>query len=209
MGVVLLQGWRSGDASVENIGIEIRSVRPSYGAQFRSDADLRKVGGIAQRPEYSVEAEMGREVDYAFNAIFEAKMQATITELFAATMSFNTIYSRGAMGLGCAARRAKSQSTINSARCRADHFVTNPSARGERRPLNRDSLEMKCANCVGTIGTPVSPTTVVRSFHTSLTYTFPSVAKSSCGAIKIDRGHLRVRPLREVNVDSIHILLYF
>src|ERR1035437_9765786 len=78
MEVVLLQGRRPGDASVENVGIKVRSVRPNYGTQLRIDAELGEVGGIAQRLEDSVEAEIGREIDHALNAIFEPKMQATI-----------------------------------------------------------------------------------------------------------------------------------
>jgi hypothetical protein len=78
----LLASIRIGDASVENVGIKVRSVRPSYGAQLRIDADLREVGGIMQRLEDSAEAEMGREIDHALNAIFEPKMQAMIAERF-------------------------------------------------------------------------------------------------------------------------------
>ena len=78
MEVALLQGRRPGDASVENVGIKVRSVRPNYGTQLRIDAELGEVGGIAQRLEDSVEAEIGREIDHALNAIFEPKMQATI-----------------------------------------------------------------------------------------------------------------------------------
>jgi hypothetical protein len=47
MDVALLQDRRPGDASVENVGIEVRSVRPSYSAQLRIGADLREVGGVA------------------------------------------------------------------------------------------------------------------------------------------------------------------
>ena len=82
MEVALLQGRRPGDASVENVGIKVRSVRPNYGAQLRIDAELGEVGGIAQRLEDSVEAELWREIDHALNAIFEPKMQATIAERF-------------------------------------------------------------------------------------------------------------------------------
>src|ERR1017187_8186263 len=82
MEVALLQGRRPGDASVENVGIKVRSVRPNYGTQLRIDAELGEVGGIAQRLEDSVEAEIGREIDHALNAIFEPKMQATIAERF-------------------------------------------------------------------------------------------------------------------------------
>src|ERR1022692_2116853 len=129
MEVALLQGRRPGDASVENVGIKVRSVRPNYGTQLRIDAELGEVGGIAQRLEDSVEAEIGREIDHALNAIFEPKMQATIAERFCGNNAFNTIYSRGAMGLSCAACLAKFQSSINS-------------ARGERRPVNRARVSM-------------------------------------------------------------------
>jgi hypothetical protein len=42
MEVALLQGRRPGDASVENVGIKVRSVRPNYGAQLRIDASWAK-----------------------------------------------------------------------------------------------------------------------------------------------------------------------
>jgi hypothetical protein len=82
MGVLLLQDRRPGDASVENVGIEIRSVRPSYSAQLRIDAHLREVHWVALRLEDSVKAEMGREIDHALNAILESKMQPIFAERF-------------------------------------------------------------------------------------------------------------------------------
>src|ERR1035437_442793 len=80
--VVLRQDRRPGDASVENVGIQVRSVRPSYGAQIRIDTDLREVGPVTQRLEDSLEAEMGREIDHAFNTVLEPKMHAIIAEYF-------------------------------------------------------------------------------------------------------------------------------
>jgi hypothetical protein len=82
MDVVLRQNWRPGDASVENVGIEVRSVRPGYGAQVRIDADLREVGGVTQRLEDSLETEKGREIYHALNAVLEPKVQAIIAERF-------------------------------------------------------------------------------------------------------------------------------
>src|SRR5437868_3133987 len=55
------------DLPVEDVRIEVCPVRPGYGAQLRIDADLGEVGGVAQRLEDSTEAEMGREIDHAFN----------------------------------------------------------------------------------------------------------------------------------------------
>lgn len=80
MDIVLRQERPPGDASVEHVGVKVRSVRPGYGAQLRVDADLREVGGVTQRLEDSVEAEMGREIDHALNAVLEPKMQAIIAE---------------------------------------------------------------------------------------------------------------------------------
>src|ERR1022692_2620204 len=80
MDVVLLQDRRPSDAPVENVGIEVRSVRPGYGAQVRIDADLREVRGVTQRREDSLEAEMGREIYHALNAVLEPKVQAIIAE---------------------------------------------------------------------------------------------------------------------------------
>src|ERR1700686_853273 len=82
MDVVLLQDRRPGDASIKNVGIKVRSVRPCYRAQLRIDADLREVGGVTQRLEDSLEAKMGREIDHALNAVLELKMQAIIAEHF-------------------------------------------------------------------------------------------------------------------------------
>ena len=56
MDVVLLQNRRPGEAPVENVGIKVRSLRPGYCAQLGIDADLREVGGVAQRREDSLEA---------------------------------------------------------------------------------------------------------------------------------------------------------
>jgi hypothetical protein len=80
MDVVLLQDRRPSDASVENVGIKVRAVGPGYGAQVRIDADLREVGGVTQRFEDSLEAEMGREIHHALNAVLEPKVQAIIAE---------------------------------------------------------------------------------------------------------------------------------
>src|ERR1019366_7832491 len=80
MDVVLLQDWRLSDAPVENVGIKVRSVRPCYGAQVRIDADLREVGGVAQRLEDSLEAEMGREIYHALNPVLEPYVQAIIAD---------------------------------------------------------------------------------------------------------------------------------
>ena len=80
--VVFLQDRRPGDASVENVGIKVRSVRPSHSAELRIDANLREVGGVAQRLEDAMKAEMGREIDHALNAVLEPKMQAIIGERF-------------------------------------------------------------------------------------------------------------------------------
>src|ERR1035441_5174748 len=78
MEVVLLQGRRPGDASVEDVGIKVRSVRPNYGTQLRIDAELGEVGGIAQRFEDSLDAEIRREIKHDINDHFDTKMQATI-----------------------------------------------------------------------------------------------------------------------------------
>src|ERR1039458_8048102 len=142
MDVVLRQNWRPGDASVENVGIEVRSVRPGYGAHVRIDADLREAGGVTQRLEDSLETEMGREIYHALNAVLESKVQAIIAEGFCANNVHQHVYSKGAIGLSCASLLARFQSSINSTRCIAAHSVTNPSARGERRPLNRASVSM-------------------------------------------------------------------
>ena len=77
-----LQDRRPSDAAIENIGIEVRSVRPGYGAQVRNDADLREVGWVTQRLEDSLETEMGREIYHALNAVLEPKVQAIIAEGF-------------------------------------------------------------------------------------------------------------------------------
>src|ERR1035438_3382600 len=80
MDVVLWQDRRPSDAPVENVGIKVRAVGPGYGAQVRIDANLREVGGVAQRLEDSLEAEMRREIYHALNAVLEPKMQAIIAE---------------------------------------------------------------------------------------------------------------------------------
>src|ERR1019366_8523864 len=110
MEVALLQDRRPGDASVENVGIKVRSVRPNYGAQFRIDAAPCEIGGGTQRLEDSSEAEMGREIDHALNAVLEPKMQAIIAE----RLCGNDVLQHGLLqrrnGL------ARLQSSINSAR---------------------------------------------------------------------------------------------
>ena len=82
MDALFLQDRRPGDASVENVGIKVRSVRPDHGTQLRIDAGPREAGGVAQRLEDSSEAEIGREIDHALDAILELKMQAIIAERF-------------------------------------------------------------------------------------------------------------------------------
>src|ERR1035438_270067 len=84
MDVVLLQDRRPSDAPVENVGIEVRAVGPGYCTQLRIDADLREVGGVTQRLEDSLEAEMGREIYHALNAVLESKVQAIFAERFCA-----------------------------------------------------------------------------------------------------------------------------
>src|ERR1035441_1506143 len=79
-----MQDWHSSDAPIENVGIEVRSVRPGYGAQVRIDADLREIGGVTQRLEDSLKAEIGREIYHALNAVLESKVQAIIAERFCA-----------------------------------------------------------------------------------------------------------------------------
>jgi hypothetical protein len=80
MVALFLQDRRPGDASVENVGIKVRSVRPDHGTQLRIDADLREVGGVAQQLEDSLKAEMGREIDHTLSAVLEPKIQAMIAE---------------------------------------------------------------------------------------------------------------------------------
>ena len=45
--VVLLQDRRPGNASVENVRIEVRSVRPNYSAQVRIHTNLSEVFVVA------------------------------------------------------------------------------------------------------------------------------------------------------------------
>src|ERR1035437_5892229 len=82
MDVVLLQDRRPGDASVENIGIQVRPIRPGYGAQFRIDAQVGGTVRVPQRLEDPSEAEATREIDHATHAVLEPKMQAIIGERF-------------------------------------------------------------------------------------------------------------------------------
>jgi hypothetical protein len=70
----------SGDSSVKNIGIKVRSVRPGDGPKFRIDANLSEVRGIAHRFENSPEAEIMCEIDHAFNTVLELQMQSIIAE---------------------------------------------------------------------------------------------------------------------------------
>src|ERR1017187_493092 len=60
MDVVLLQDGRPGDASVENVGIKVRSIRPIHGIQFRICPDLREVGGVTQRLSVGMSADAAR-----------------------------------------------------------------------------------------------------------------------------------------------------
>src|ERR1039458_303472 len=78
--VMLLQDRSTGDTPIKNVRIKIGSVRPSYSAQLRIDADTREVGGVAQWREDSLEAEIGREINHALDAVLEAKMQAMLAE---------------------------------------------------------------------------------------------------------------------------------
>jgi len=77
---LLLKDGRTGDASVKNVGIQVRPIRPGYGSEVRIDADLREVGPLAQRLEDSAEAEVGFEIDHALNSVLELEMQAIIAE---------------------------------------------------------------------------------------------------------------------------------
>jgi hypothetical protein len=79
-GVLLPENRHPSEAPIENLRIEVRSVRPSHGAQFRIDANQREVSGVSQRLEHSVKAEVRREINHALNTVLEAKMQAIITE---------------------------------------------------------------------------------------------------------------------------------
>gem|GEM_PF-7092836 len=73
-GVLLLENRHPREASIENVRIEVRSVRPSHRAQFRIDANQREVSGVSQRLEHSAKAEVGRKINYALNTVFEPKM---------------------------------------------------------------------------------------------------------------------------------------
>ena len=86
----------------------MRPVRPSNGAQVRIDAGLCGVGRVTQRLKDSAKAERGCEIDHALNAVLEPKRQAIIAgRSFCNKMSFDMIYSRGAMGLISASALAK------------------------------------------------------------------------------------------------------
>ena len=78
--VLLLEDRHPGEASIENFRIEVRSVRPSHGAQLRIDANQREVSGVSQRLEHSAKAEVRRKINYALNTVLEPEMQAIITE---------------------------------------------------------------------------------------------------------------------------------
>jgi hypothetical protein len=78
--VLLLKDRRSREVSVENVGIKIRPIRPSHGAEFPIDTNLRKVGGVSQWLEDSPETELRREIHYTLDAILKAKSEAIIAK---------------------------------------------------------------------------------------------------------------------------------
>jgi len=135
--VMLLQDRSTGDTPIKNVRIKIGSVRPSYSAQLRIDADTREVGGVAQWREDSLEAEIGREINHALDAVLEAKMQAMLAESSCGNnvLQHNLLERR--IGLSCASALASFQSSINSARCSAAHSVTKPSGAGRKVPSQK------------------------------------------------------------------------
>ncbi len=64
--------------SVKDIGIKVCPVWPGYGSQFRIDANLSEVAGIPHRLEDSPEAQIMREIYYAFNTVLKLQIQSII-----------------------------------------------------------------------------------------------------------------------------------
>ena len=68
----------SGDPSIKNIGVQVGSVWPRNGSEFRIDANPSEVSRISHRLEDSAKAELMCEVNHALNTVLELKVQAII-----------------------------------------------------------------------------------------------------------------------------------
>ena len=70
----------AGDLREEHVRVEIRVVRPAYGAQFRIHACLGEERGLAERLEHAGELNHLRHVNNTLGAIIESDAKPMIGE---------------------------------------------------------------------------------------------------------------------------------